>query len=201
MEGIWYVPLTLRTSFGVRAEGQYIRPYGSTQTLPIFEKLFSGGEYSVRGFDIRTVSPRDAESGLLLGGNKMLTFNAEYYITLFGQARVVLFYDAAQVRDVGQRFGWKEDVTRVVVPEIPVLTDIFANPNLITKPGGVFTEVIGHTSAFKTSTGVEVRFFLPVLNVPFRLIGAYNPQRRNVINNNGEPTPEFTFRFAVGTTF
>jgi hypothetical protein len=61
--------------------------------------------------------------------------------------------------------------------------------------------VIGHTSAFKTSTGLEVRFMMPVLNVPFRLIGAYNPQRYGVLDNNFQQTKAFTFRFAVGTTF
>jgi len=30
---------------------------------------------------------------------------------------------------------------------------------------------------FITSTGAEIRFFMPVLNVPFRLIFAENPQR------------------------
>ena len=42
---------------------------------------------------------------------------------------------------------------------------------------------------------------MPVLNVPFRLIAAYNPQRFGVLNNNLQPTQQFTFRFAVGTTF
>jgi hypothetical protein len=51
------------------------------------------------------------------------------------------------------------------------------------------------------STGGEVRFFMPVLNVPFRLIFAYNPSRFGVLNNNLQPTKAFTFRFAVGTTF
>ena len=54
---------------------------------------------------------------------------------------------------------------------------------------------------FKTSTGAEVRFFMPVLNVPFRLIFAANPQRSGVLDNNLEPTKSFTFRFAVGSTF
>jgi len=54
---------------------------------------------------------------------------------------------------------------------------------------------------FKTSTGVEVRFFMPVLNVPFRLIFAYNPQRAGVLDNSLQPQSAFQFRFAVGTTF
>ncbi|MGE3342794.1 MAG: hypothetical protein AB7L71_05095, partial [Vicinamibacterales bacterium] len=60
---------------------------------------------------------------------------------------------------------------------------------------------IGKTYAFKASTGAEIRFFMPVLNVPFRLIFAYNPQRGNVFNNQLQRQPKFTFRFAVGTTF
>jgi hypothetical protein len=56
-------------------------------------------------------------------------------------------------------------------------------------------------SAFKTSTGAEIRFFMPVLNVPFRLIFSYNPQRAGVLNNRLLPQRKFQFRFAVGTTF
>ena len=42
---------------------------------------------------------------------------------------------------------------------------------------------------------------MPVLNVPFRLIAAYNPNRGGVLDNQLQPTKRFTFRFAVGTTF
>jgi outer membrane protein insertion porin family len=201
LEGIWYKPFTARTAIGLRAEGQYIRPYGSTTTLPIFEKLFTGGEYSIRGFDLRTVGPRDPVSGVLTGGNKMLTFNAEYYINLFGQVRVLAFYDAGQVQDIGTNLSWKENITRLVSPPLPFLVDVFGTPNLLTAPGAIHTEVVGQTSAFKTSTGLEVRFMMPVLNVPFRLIAAYNPQRFGVLDNNLQQTKRFTFRFAVGTTF
>ena len=52
-------------------------PTAARIDLPIFEKLFLGGEYSVRGFDIRTIGPRDPITGLVLGGNKSLLFNVE----------------------------------------------------------------------------------------------------------------------------
>ena len=79
-EGIWYKPIGAkrRTSIGLRAQGEYIKPYGSTIALPIFERLFLGGEYSMRGFDLRSVGPRDPTTGLVLGGNKSLLFNVEY---------------------------------------------------------------------------------------------------------------------------
>ncbi len=202
LEGIWYLPITARTSFGLRAEGQYVRPYGRTTTLPIFEKLFSGGEYSMRGFDLRTVGPRDPATGVLIGGNKMLTFNAEYYVDIMSQLRLVMFADAGQVRDVGDRFAWQEDVLRRVVPDPPFLSDLLGTTNLLYPEGqGIRTEVVGQTAAFKTSLGLEVRFMMPVLNVPFRLIGAYNPSRGQVYNHQSELTKGLTFRFAVGTTF
>jgi hypothetical protein len=40
-----------------------------------------------------------------------------------------------------------------------------------------------------------------VLNVPFRLIFAANPQRGGVLDNSLRPAKNFTFRFAVGSTF
>lgn len=201
LEGIWYHPFNTRTSFGLRAQSQFIRPYGATTTLPIFEKLFSGGEYTVRGYDIRSIGPRDPSTGVVIGGNKLLTFNAEYYINIMAQARVVFFYDAGQVRDIGEKFQWREPVNAVIFPPTPLLTDPNISQSLLTTPNSVKTVQIGTASAFKTSTGVEVRFFMPVLNVPFRLISSYNPQRYGVLNNNLQPTPRFTFRFAVGTTF
>jgi outer membrane protein insertion porin family len=151
-----------RISFGARAEVEYIRPYGSSLPLPIFERLFQGGEFSVRGFDIRSIGPRDPGTGVVLGGNKTLLFNGEYLISVAGPVRLVLFYDAGQVRNEGERFAWEE---------------------------------------FRTSTGAEVRFFMPVLNVPFRLIFAMNPQREGILNNDFRPARQFQFRFAVGSTF
>jgi hypothetical protein len=116
--------------------------------------------------------------------------------------RLILFYDAGQVRDSGQRFSWKEDLTEQVFPSAPLLFDPLAAVSL-TDPSapGPQTIVVGQTSAFKTSTGLEVRFFMPVLNVPFRLIMAANPQRGGVLDNNLRPAKNFTFRFAVGSTF
>jgi len=205
LEGIWYHPHTSRSSFGGRVQFQYIEPYRGTTNLPVFERLFLGGEYSVRGYDIRSIGPTVPGSQIVLGGNKSLLFNAEYIITVAGPVRLVLFYDAGQVRDFGEQFSWKENLTQQVFPPQPLLIDPFAqfaiggleDPNA----PGPHTEVIGRTSAFKTSTGAEVRFFMPVLNVPFRLIFAANPQRGGVLNNTLLPAKAFTFKFAVGSTF
>ncbi|MBP1634419.1 MAG: bamA 2 [Acidobacteria bacterium] len=161
VEGVWYIPHTRRTSIGVRGQVEYISQISGKFPLPMFELLYLGGEYSVRGFDIRTIGPR-LETGLVIGGNKSLLFNAEYLITIAGPVRLVLFYDAGQALARSQPFALKE---------------------------------------FKTSTGAEIRFFMPVLNVPFRLIAAWNPQREGVLDNNLQPQKGFNFKFAVGSTF
>jgi outer membrane protein insertion porin family len=162
LEGVWMFQHTRRTSFGVRGQVEYIKPWGSTRVLPIFERLFLGGEYSVRGYDIRSIGPRDPITGIVIGGDKSLLFNAEYLITIAGPVRLVLFYDAGQVPDYGASYAWDQ---------------------------------------FKTSTGAEIRFFMPVLNVPFRLIFAHNPQREGVLDNNLAPAKKYVFKFAVGSTF
>ena len=117
--------------------------------------------------------------------------------------RLVLFYDTGQVRDIGDSFGWNEDIERVVPPPPPLLIDplAFAGAwSIRTRPRRRWKSS-GSASAFKTSTGAEIRFFMPVLNVPFRLIFAWNPSRGGVLTNNLQPAKEFTFRFAVGSTF
>ena len=117
--------------------------------------------------------------------------------------RLILFYDAGQVRDFGEPFAWREDTGR------PDSAAHAARAIRSRRPGcsSIPTRPGRHdarrrpAAAFKTSTGAEVRFFMPVLNVPFRLIFAYNPQRAGVLDNKLQPQKVFQFRFAVGTTF
>ena len=64
--------------------------------------------------------------------------------------------------------------------------------------------VFNKLTDFRSSLGVELRVQLPVLNVPFRLIYAFNPNARTGLNNrvplvfNEERS---VFRFSVGRTF
>ena len=172
LEGIWYIPQSERITIGLRAQYQYVAA-GNPDQIPIFERLWLGGEYSIRGYDIRRIGPtladRDPEVSAetfqgryVIGGNKSILFNAEYQFSVADPVRIVAFYDAGQVQDFGQSFT---------------------------------------TDGFMTSTGVELRFFIPMLNVPFRLIYAWNPQYERVYNDRYQQQEETVFRFAVGTTF
>jgi outer membrane protein insertion porin family len=204
-EAVWILKQNNRMSIAFRGQAEYIHTFQGSKDLPIFEKLFLGGEYSVRGFDIRSIGPSDPISGLVLGGNKSLLFNLEQSFHIAGPVRLILFYDAGQVRDVGQSLGWREDVNEIIRPSGPLLTDPAVLGLTLTDPAvaaaPLQTRLLGRRSAFKTSTGVEIRFFMPVLNVPFRLIFAENPQRGGVLDNSLQPQKAFQFRFAVGTTF
>jgi outer membrane protein insertion porin family len=168
----------------MRGQAEYIHTFSGSQELPIFEKLFLGGEYSIRGFDIRTVGPQDPINGLVLGGNKSLLFNVEEQITIAGPVRLIAFYDAGQVQPGPTLEG------------PPAYVPAGGSIATIVKPGLSF-----NMQDWKSSTGLEIRFFMPVLNVPFRLIFAYNPQRSGVLDNTLQPQKAFQFRFAVGSTF
>ena len=167
-EVVFWRPITRKTTLGMRAQFEYIRPYGSTIALPIYERLFLGGEYSIRGYDIRTIGPRDIGTPespgtfIVLGGNKSALFNAEYQFALMSQVRIMAYFDAGQAKDLGVRMNWND---------------------------------------FVMSTGAEVRFFMPVLNVPFRLIYARNINYEGIYDNDLQPTKQNVFRFAVGSTF
>ena len=155
LELVRYLPVRRRMALGVRGEFGYIRGFGSTTTIPYYQRYFLGGETQIRGYNVRTVSPYDPDTKTSIGGNKFLLLNAEYYFDVFGPLRLLLFYDAGQAYAPGQGFYWK---------------------------------------TMSNSTGVEARFTMPVLNVPFRLIYAWNPNRDFY-------QPPHTFKFAVGTTF
>jgi len=201
LEGVYFWRQNSRMSLGLHGELQYIHQFENSLSLPIFSKLFLGGEYSVRGFDIRSIGPSDPVTGLVLGGDKSLLFNIEQSIAIAGPVRAILFYDAGQVRAAGENFGFSEPVLQQVVPPGPILSDPAVGIQLLNPSISPTFITVGRESAFKTSTGVEVRFFMPVLNVPFRLIFYYNPQRAGVLNNNLQPQQAFGFRFAVGSTF
>ena len=115
--------------------------------------------------------------------------------------RLIFFYDAGQVQGRGQPFSFIEEIHEPVPLQGPILFGPFATVSLIDPAAPDAETVAVQRSAFKTSTGAEVRFFMPVLNVPFRLIFAYNPQREGVLDNRLRPQKAFQFRFAVGTMY
>ncbi|MCL5965880.1 MAG: outer membrane protein assembly factor BamA [Deltaproteobacteria bacterium] len=81
--------------------------------VPIFERFFLGGPYSIRGFKSRTLSPADPNTGELIGGNKELVMNAEYLVPLLGEIGLkgVAFLDAGNTWRQGE-WPWKGEKMR-----------------------------------------------------------------------------------------
>jgi outer membrane protein insertion porin family len=153
-EAIVYVPTTRRTALGVRLNAGMIRPFGDTTALPYYLRYVLGGEYQIRGVELRSVGPLDDQQRAI-GGDRFVLFNAEYYLDFFGPVRALLFHDAGQAFGEGQRIDLAQ---------------------------------------LRTSSGIEFRMVMPMLNVPFRLIYAWNVYRDTF-------QPARALKFAVGTTF
>jgi outer membrane protein insertion porin family len=93
-----YYPVTASTVFSANLLwGQVIPLYGGWAggEVPLFERFFLGGPYSVRGFRSRSLSPKDPNTGELIGGNKELIANFEYQFPLVSEIgfKGVLFTD------------------------------------------------------------------------------------------------------------
>jgi outer membrane protein insertion porin family len=152
-EAVVYVPVTRKTALGFRANGGWITNYSST-ALPYYQRYFLGGETQIRGVNIRTVGPLNANNAAL-GGTKFVLFNAEYYYDILPMVRALVFHDAGQAFDETHPVDLRQ---------------------------------------LRTSSGAELRFTLPMIGVPMRLIYAWNVYR--------DPfQPARGFKFAVGTTF
>jgi outer membrane protein insertion porin family len=88
------------------------------EPIPIFERYFPGGMYSIRGFGIRTLGPTiDVASGsdpetlvnreFHIGGNKEAIFNFEYIFPILKNQGVkgVVFVDMGNAFDNGEFFN------------------------------------------------------------------------------------------------
>ncbi|MBI5904458.1 MAG: outer membrane protein assembly factor BamA [Deltaproteobacteria bacterium] len=92
-------PVTASTVFSWNLLWGHVIPmYGGWAggEVPLFERFFLGGPYSVRGFRSRSLSPKDRNTGELVGGNKELIMNLEYQFPLVSEIgfKGVLFADA-----------------------------------------------------------------------------------------------------------
>lgn len=193
-----------RNVFGFNVQGEYIQAYNNS-SVPFFDRFYIGGENSIRGFDIRSISPlaisktplfdllgnpiidqqtglpKISESMVPVGGDTVGIFNFEYRIPIAGPLSLAAFYDMGINR-----------VSRKI-------------PGSSLGVGSI--DVIGSTNnVIRSSTGMEIQFVLPVVSAPFRLIFAYNPQRlsEDVRFNNFTyrlRDPRKDIKFTVGRSF
>lgn len=90
----YYRPLTAGIVYGLNIEwGHVVSTVGGR--VPLFERFFLGGPYSIRGFESRTITPVDGNTGEEIGGNKQIVINNELTVPLFQEIglKMVFFLD------------------------------------------------------------------------------------------------------------
>ncbi|MFQ5928710.1 MAG: outer membrane protein assembly factor BamA [Acidobacteriota bacterium] len=200
-----------RNTLAFRAQFMHVLPYGKLpgggpMSVPFFERVFWGGEFNLRGFDIRSVTPwaitRTAsldnegnpiidpatglpsisESVIPVGGDTAAILTLEYRMPIVGPLQLTGFFD----------FG---------------TSTVLKKSNLLLFGPNTFIDLQEQTNnVWRASTGAEVQFLMPMVNQPFRLIFAYNPfilDSSIVMRGVRFPLkePQKNIRFTVGYTF
>ena len=80
-----------------RARVGIAKPFSDTVKIPIYERFFAGGAYTIRGYRERKVGPVDPLSGDPLGGDALLVGNLEYTYPVLDFLRLAAFFDAGNV--------------------------------------------------------------------------------------------------------
>jgi outer membrane protein insertion porin family len=208
-----------RNVFGYRLRAAHIasfgRPFEATTLsvingVPIFSRYFVGGMTEVRGYPINSIAPLARVDRLLaignnppvlinsnvqpIGGDTQLIANAEYRAPVMNRLSMAAFFD------IGSSFNAQRlEEERFVSPVQLVPPIAGATLTTVVRPLG---DVANQIPNYRISLGGELRILVPVVNLPLRLIFAYNPNAQV----NPPPTtllaPEkrFVFVFGLGRT-
>jgi outer membrane protein insertion porin family len=198
-----------RNTIAMRSITSYVQSFTNLST-PFYERFFVGGDFDIRGFDFRTLSPisfitrtlpvtdpitlntvnKQFDDIVYVGGDTQEIFNFEYRIPLVGPITLAPFMDAGNTWVTRSR-----DLTR----------EVFDSSGTRKIPADFLP---GTNSGLRMSTGVEFQVVMPVINAPFRLVFALNPARidRSFVGPvTGLPfaihQPGHDFKFTVGRTF
>ena len=138
---------------GFHTQYQFVKAINNSQ-IPYWEKFFLGGERSIRGYEVYSIGPIDA-NGRNLGGEKAFVFNAEYIIPVGGPLYAIFFYDLGNSVSYGQKLKYKDMYSslgieaRLFIPALRVpFRLIFAYNNkksYSTEPGFAFRFAVGTT--------------------------------------------------------
>jgi outer membrane protein insertion porin family len=163
-----------------------------TIRCPRLDASFGGAGLGVAGVTLNSLAACGSFSnlGFLGGGLNALVARDNRIVT---EAELDEALRAGPVNSIGLPFGFFPVFMR---GDAQTNTVVRLNQSLFAK----FTDI-------RSSMGAEVRFQIPILNVPFRLIYAYNPNARKDQVIDGFPfffsqsEKKSVFRFSVGRTF
>ncbi len=101
----WYFPVFDVTTIHLRGRIGYASGLFGKE-LPLYERYYVGGIYTVRGLNYGDAGPKDINNEPL-GGEKELVLNAEYIFPILPEYKFkgVVFFDAGRAYDKGETFG------------------------------------------------------------------------------------------------
>lgn len=116
LQGAYYAPLGSALTFKASGSIGYGDGYGDTSEigLPFFKNYYAGGSKSVRGFNGRSLGPRDSgQTPEPIGGDRRLLLNAELLFPAYGggvskDKRLGIFVDGGTVFGLGQDFEFDQ---------------------------------------------------------------------------------------------
>lgn len=204
-----------RMAVGLRLRASHIRAFGdpfSEQALstvrgvPVFKRFFVGGETEVRGYDVNSIAPLARVERFAMangnppaflssevrpvGGDTELLFNAEYRVPIIWRLSSAAFFDIGTSVNARSLTRESFQTATQIQPTGAPATIITVLKTL--KPGQDFLP------SYRYSVGGELRFPIPVLNIPLRLIFAWNPNAQRLVPDGALLAPEKRFAFRVG---
>ncbi len=156
----------------LQAQISVIEEYGDSDRVPLFDRSFLGGLYSLRGFRFRDVGPKDSYDEPI-GGKTSWFASAEYSVPIIERFRLAVFYDIGMVYkdafsfstdysylDTPQRNGERWEFSRPIRwPAGDPRNDIpQASESDGLRPG----RFSGKTQTYNDNIGIGMRLELPI---------------------------------------
>lgn len=94
IDSAWYFPIGSTTAMFRGRLGHAEGIMG--KKLPLYERFYVGGIYTIRGLGFGEAGPRDERTGEAIGGTEEIIFNAEYIFPIVREVKIkgVVFFDA-----------------------------------------------------------------------------------------------------------
>ena len=106
--GEYFYPIRIHdvtTVIEVSGRTGIVQAYPNTPDVPIFERYFTGGQDSIRGYDERTVGPLDPNTNDAIGGEALLLGSVEYTVPIIEIIKGAVFFDTGNVWDKVKNYG------------------------------------------------------------------------------------------------
>ncbi|MGH9672911.1 MAG: BamA/TamA family outer membrane protein, partial [Bryobacteraceae bacterium] len=187
---------------GMHGLGRFVTGFGG-RVAPPFNRFYMGGENDIRGFEIWGISPvafvpSQANVPLLNADGserkqKTIVDGQEVFLPVTTQIPIYqMIFPGGDLQGVGN-FEYRIPIAGPVtlagffdvgINKVSRPNQLVLNPGRLGELNGLFPQasfqnralIAPGTQKMRSSTGVELQIMMPVVNAPFRLYWAYNPQ-------------------------